>query len=236
MGGFQSKYNATNFETAKGNCTKTIMGDAPVTTLANFSIVKQSAMNKREFFVSDGTKSLFSTKAVANTARWFDLVDAQGKAVIRLGRTHMFNITWDLYQIDAPVWEGQQADEKMTAKSTDDVKLYRLGQLKMSAMGQNHGQFYLYAEGDDKQGVLDTTTSLLRLEKIRSFSQKWQTMNPDNTYSLVGYWEWNGHSMNLHLAAGTDVALHAAAAIVMDLIHLDQVGGAGGAGAGAGAF
>ncbi|KAL3913173.1 MAG: hypothetical protein SGARI_000787, partial [Bacillariaceae sp.] len=242
MGGFQSKYNATNFETAKGGLTQTILAtQSPLSTTESFSIRKQSAMNKREFTVSDSTQNkLYSTRVVPGTAYWFDLLDKKGKPIICVARTHMLNITWDLFSIDVPVWEGQECDEKIASKCKDDnAKLYRLGQFKFSAMGQNHGQFYLYQSSDggkDKRGVLDTSTSLLQVEKILSMKQKFQTMTPESTSSLIGYWDWSGAAMQLQLAAGTDIALHSVAAVITHMIVMQQAAGGAGAGAGTGAF
>ena len=242
MGGHQSKYDATNFETAQGGLTKTILStQPPLSATETFVLRKESAMNKREYTVSDSEQhTIYTTKLVPGTAYWFDLLDKAGKPNIRIARTNMLNITWDLFSIDAPMWEGQECDETIAEKCKDDnAKLYRLGQFKFSAMGQSRGDFFLYQSSDekDKRGVLDTSTSLLLVEKVRSMKQKFQTMTPDNTNSLIGYWDWSGNALQLRLAAGTDVALHSIAAVITHMIVMQQAAGVGaGAGAGTGAF
>lgn len=235
MGGTFSRFNVTDWETVDGglkDATETVDGSEPTQHHSILTLKKQNIVNQRDFEVRDESEELlYTSRPIEGTTKWFDLLDKDAKPLFCV-QTDSLRTYWQVYSY-APVWEGQQADEDAT-KEAGDGGLYRKVRIDIS-WDKCHGEVRPMVKSEkDPMGVLgEGKEPVLRVEEIKSLTAQYQSYVPNDALldkalhpPLVGWWMWehtpNRHQIKMHLAKGTDKALHCLVAIITNLVYIEK--------------
>jgi hypothetical protein len=239
MGGAASKFDETEWDNVDGGLTEdslTLDGAKPTGHHAILTLKKHSLVSQRDYDISDDQDILlYTTRGVHGTVKWFDLLGKGGEKLLRV-QTDALREKWDIFAYTKPTFVGQQPDAEAT--KTAGEPLFRKVRVAIT-WDKHHGNVIRYGpdsrNGDDQDtsGVL-LEESILRVEEVRSKSLSFQSYVPKLIEvphpPLVGHWVWENtmttHRMKMHLAKGTDVALHCVVAIMTNMVTLERnVGG-----------
>lgn len=238
MGGATSRFAETNWETADGGLkdpSQTIDGMAPIREHSILALKKSSLVNQREFVIRDDAGDLlYTSKAMEGTTKWFNLFDANGNKIFSI-QTDSLRNEWRIYSL-APNWEGQAADAEAKASMLDveegNESLYRRARIDIT-WNKYHGEVHFFGPSeDDPCGVMEKI-AVLRCEEISSITAQFQSYSPkdvllDNALHppLAGWWVWEhtkrSHQLKMHLAKGTDAALHCIVAITCNMVNVEK--------------
>lgn len=242
MGGVTSKYDTTNWEIANGGITKakgTIDAGSDPTNkaLTAISCIKKQNINDHDFTIVNAEKGdlLYETEVQKGTMRWLNLKNKDGERVFAV-QAGTFRFVWEIYSM-SPNWYGQQVDEKATASDRRGQPLYRKLQIEFDAW-KFHAKVYRYHKDLSENCGVVWKEPILVCQEIWSWGAKFQTLQNENDANLVGYWDWDlkgKHTMNVKLAANSDIALHSLLAVISNLVYIDR-NASSAAGASAGAF
>lgn len=245
MGGTISKLDEINWEIADGGLTdvsQTLDGADPVKKHSIFYISKLAKTSRRDYTIRDSNEiGLYITQKVKGTDVWFDLLEGgTGKPLLRVKAHSHHRKDWDIYTFERPSFEGQQAEEEASKRAGDGWSLYRKARLTI-LFSSSEGSLSLYEKGSDLAGV-PSSVPILEIQEVKNTEPNFQTLLPspadEAKSNVVGFWGWehatptDEKSMKMHLARGTDLALHAVVAIVSDMVWHEKQGIAASAGAG----
>jgi hypothetical protein len=233
MGGASSRFGETDWETVDGGLketSETVDGTEPTKHHRILTLKKQNIVNQRDFEVrSEMEELLYTSKPIEGTTKCFDLLDKDARKLFCI-QTDSLRSQWQVYSY-SPVWEGQVADPD--AKGGD--ALYRKARIDIS-WNKYHGEVHpvMQSEDVDPMGVLSLDEEpVLRVEEIKSITAQYQSYVPkdallDNAMHppLVSWWVWertpNLYQIKMHLAKGTDIALHCLVAITTNLVYVEK--------------
>jgi hypothetical protein len=211
------------------------------------SLVNQRAFEIRDLDTPDAVV-LYTSQPIEGTSKWFDLCggsSTNGEKLFCIQTTDAHHERWDIYTYNRPNWEGQMCEEptRRRPQQEDDTTnvslLYRTARMDIT-WNKNHGNVYKYVKSEDDEnpkGVLSTAHSVLQVEEIASVTAQYQSFVPtmenpamhallQQHSPLVGYWVWEHtprrHQMKMHLAKGTDIALHCIVAIMTNMVHVEK--------------
>jgi hypothetical protein len=193
----------------------------------------------REYQIKDGDSNvIFSTKKVDKLVNGFDLVrevnnnddddDEGATTILRVDSTYS-NRTWHIFQVGTPVFEGQRPDPEPSSKTGQD--LFRKASVFYPKGEQHSAVVHMFRNNNNDDD--DDVDAVLKLERCGG-GVKWafQTMRfveeEDGTQQspLVAYCKWEGspvpmvtkeEHMVMHLARGSDLALHVILAVLANL-------------------
>lgn len=234
MGGSASRFDSTDWETVSGGVTETIDSAEPTNKHTVFTLTPRLPFHQRSFHVHDHDGTLvYTTRALVTTLKWFEVLNAMDKPLLRV-HTNPSRRKWEIYTFE-PNWPEQAPEGRWRfdkAPLEKPLPLYRKACVYVSANYQT-ASVHLYLQSThDLQGIIGSS-SLLRVEAIKSTSAQYQTFVPSEDESttsdgpppLVGFWSWEGEKTDqkiiLDLANGTDAALHIVLAIAADLVRID---------------
>lgn len=228
MGGASSHFADTDWDKVDGglrDASQTLDGKAPTEAHTILTLRKQTLVNQRDFTITDDAEDLlYRTTAIEGTTKNFLLLDALDETIFCV-QTDKVHAEWVIFSYQ-PNWEGQQATtEGMYRKARIDI-----------TWNKNHGELRLYAPSDkDPMGDIDRVAvePLLVCEEIRSITAQFQSYAPPKFHlekvlipPLVGWWVWEHtarrHQLKMHLAKGTDIALHCIVAIVCNMVQVEK--------------
>lgn len=237
MGGAASHFSDTNWETADGgvkDASATLDGAQPTATHSILYITKkQSLVNQRDCEIRDEDSALvYVTAATEGTTKDFDLLDQHGTRLFHIHTDQAVNHSqWTIYSYFASTgsFVGQTP---ATMEKTKGLKVEDPLYLKASvtiAWDKYHGVISLYeVSSDDPQGTV-SKDHLLRIEEIKSITPQFQSFVPQLSVlhpQLCGYW-LREHTVKtdrtkMHLAKGTDIALHCILAVIANIVHVER--------------
>eukprot|EP00545_Synedropsis_sp_CCMP1620_P005711 CAMPEP_0119005612 /NCGR_PEP_ID=MMETSP1176-20130426/1830_1 /TAXON_ID=265551 /ORGANISM="Synedropsis recta cf, Strain CCMP1620" /LENGTH=240 /DNA_ID=CAMNT_0006957445 /DNA_START=75 /DNA_END=797 /DNA_ORIENTATION=- len=220
MGATSSKVYVTDWDKADGHLhhDETVDKSSPFRkheTLHLSPSRKVHASGQRDFQVINeaGDTLYYTTKAVPNTAFWFDLLK-NDEPMVQV-RGHPWGKEWDIYAYHAPSYSGQEPDAASAA-------LYLKARVLLNWTKDNAKvQLCHKKKKDSKQEWSDP---VLVYDDINFLMGKGQTHLPSNT-NLVSYSEnlttaaGNKHLIRLELAKGCDVALHVILTVIANVVH-----------------
>lgn len=241
MGGTVSLFDKTNWENADGGLTDNMQTLDEAKPVAQYSTFSLSKANRREYAIFDQQQvCLYETKKVDGTDVWFDLLDKGGLPLLRVKAKSWRRKDWDVYAFNKPAYAGQQPEEEASTRA--EQPLYRKARLALS-IKKFDGSVFLYRKAESDPTGVPSKAPILNVQEIKGKEARFQTSLPlspevdKESRGLVGYWEWEegkskDHRMTMHLAGGTDLALHITIAIVTNMTRAEQQKAAAGAGAG----
>lgn len=231
MGGATSHFADTDWDKSDGGlheADQTIDKRPPTSCHSILTLKKYNLVNQRDFEIRDDSDELlYTSKGIEGTTKWFDLLDASGKKLFCV-QTDLARAEWNIFSYEAN-WEGQEA-------ASDG--LYRKARIDI-IWNKYRGEVHLYAPGEsDPKGEISgpALDPILRCEEIRSITAQFQSYVPtpqtpvllDNALHppLAGWWVWEHtqrrHQLKMHLAKGTDIALHCLVAIVCNMVQVEK--------------
>lgn len=222
MGGAASHFCDTNWETVDGGLKETFDGSQPISTHSLFQVTKKSVVHQRDCQLQDEDhKVLYTTTAVEGTTKDFDVLDADNTKLFHV-HTDWMRSHWEIYSYK-PNFQGQMP---VPVDKVGDV--YRKANVTI-AWDKYHGVITLYeASKDDPSGVL-SKDHILRIEEIKSITPQFQSFVPKLSLvhpQLSGYWikehTAKTDQIKMHLAKGTDAALHCILVVITNLVHVER--------------
>jgi len=230
MGGASSRFADTDWDKNDGGLRKaseTLDGSSPTSCHTILTLKKNTVVSQRDFEIRDELEELvYVSKGIEGTTKWFDLMDATGKKLFCV-QTDRVRAEWNIYSYQ-PNWKGQTA--------TKDG-LFRKARIDIT-WNKYRGDVHLYAPSESEpMGEIPVAASepILRCEDIRSITAQFQSYVPsrqapvlDNAIHppLVGWWVWEHtklrHQLKMHLAKGTDIALHCLVAITCNMVNVEK--------------
>jgi hypothetical protein len=236
MGGASSRFHETDWDSQSGrhgglkDATETLDGNPPTSHHVILTLKKSNLVNQRDFTVMDdqGIK-LYTSQPVSGTMKCFDLMKTGGEKLFRI-QTDSLRTKWEVYSYK-PTFAGQQVDAEAT-KGNQDAPLYRKARIAIT-WNKYHGNVYPYIQSsDDLQGVAQEE-SILKVEEINSITAQYQSFYPKVKVvdemvhpPLTGWWVWENtlktHQMKMHLAKGSDIALHCILAISTNMVNVEK--------------
>lgn len=237
MGGAASKFDETEWDNVDGGlreASQTLDGAKPTQRHTILTLKKHSAVSQRDYDICDDQDILlYTTRGVQGTVKWFDLFGKGGEKLFRV-QTDALREKWDIFAYENPSFVGQQPDVEATKHAGEP--LFRKAMVAIT-WDKHHGNVIMYvpdtSDEKDLSGVL-LEESILNVEEIRSKTLQFQSYVPKLIElphpPLVGHWVWENtmttHKMKMHLAKGTDVALHCIIAVMTNMVTLERnVGG-----------
>ncbi len=223
MGGASSHFADTDWDKNDGGlreASETIDGSAPTTTHTILTLKKANVVNQRDFEIRDDTDELlYQSRGIEGTTKWFDLLDKDGNKLFCI-QTDKARVQWIIYSYE-PNWESQKENNALYRKAQIDI-----------AWNKYQGSIRLYAPGEWGEEVLSEEAVLL-CEDIRSITAQFQSFVPSMTLldsamhpPLAGWWVWEHtkrrHQLKMHLAKGTDIALHCIVAITCNMVNVEK--------------
>lgn len=231
MGGASSHFADTDWDKNDGGlreASETLDGSPPTSEHTILTLKKDNVVNQRDFEVRDDADAfLYGSKGIEGTTKWFDLMDPKGNKLFCV-QTDKARAEWIIYSY-APNWADQEASfNGLYAKAQIDI-----------TWNKYHGEVHLYApsEADPKGEVKkEEEPPILKCEEISSLTAQFQSFVPskqvpvllDNALHppLVGWWVWEHtsrrHQLKMHLAKGSDIALHCIVAIVCNMVNVEK--------------
>jgi hypothetical protein len=229
MGGAASHFAETNWETADGGlkeASETFDGAKPVEEHSIFHIKKKNVVNQRECELRDEDDVLhYSTIATPGTTKDLDVLDKDGNKLYHVSTDHTRS-KWEIYSYKSN-FEGQTTAEKGELKVEDP--LYHKACVTI-AWDKYHGVVSVYQQSqEDTKGML-SKEPLIKVEEIKSITPQFQSFIPKQIPSLhttlVGYWVREKTAkmdrIKMHLAKGTDIALHTILAVITNLVQVER--------------
>jgi hypothetical protein len=230
MGGAASRFGDTDWDKADGGlkeASATFDGSNPTEAHSIFYLRGKSLVSQRDFEVKDEENGLiYATKAIEGTTKDFDVLDKDDNRLFHV-HTNASRSKWQIYSYKSN-FEGQTP-----ITDRGDVKLqeplYRKAEVSIT-WDKFHGVISLY-EGttpEDAQGAL-SKEHILRIEEIKSITAQFQSFVPKMSLlhpQLCGYWvrEHTAKTdrIKMHLAKGTDVALHAILCVITNSVRVER--------------
>jgi len=235
MGGAQSHFGSTDWDQADGgvkDATQTFDGAKPTESHALFTLIKnKSPVNQRDYIMSnEDDDMLYTTAAIQGTTKDFDLMTG-GTTATKLFHIHTDpsdHAKWIIYSYKA-TFEGQTP-----ATNTQNIKVEEplfAKAVVTIAWDKYHGVISLYEAAPDNSTTEGTVSNdhLIRIEEIKSITPQFQSFLPAMGLlhpKLCGYWvrEYTPKTdrTKMHLAKGTDIALHCILAVITNLLRLER--------------
>lgn len=227
MGGAASHFAETNWEAADGGlkeASDTFDNANPTENHSIFILKKRNLVNHRECELRDEDDQLhYTTVATPGTTKDFDVLDKDGTKLYHVA-TDASRSKWDIYSYNS-AFEGQTTVEKGELKVEEP--LYRKAHVSV-AWDKYHGVVSLFEKSEeDTKGVL-SKDQILKVEEIKSITPQFQSFVPKLSLHipLSGYWV-REHTVKtdrvkLHLAKGTDIALHTILMVLTNLVQVER--------------
>lgn len=238
MGGSTSRFAETDWDQADGclkDASETLEGVEPLKRHQILTITRNSLVNPRDFDIKDDKGDLlYTTKAVPGTVKSFELLGKNNEKLFRVN-TDPSHVNWDFLSYGKQAFYGQQPDEEVS-KSVGE-KLYRKVRVHVS-WDKYHGEVLKFVpDPTDLAGIVQSSNpvsgpGILKVDQITSITPQYQSYVPKAAPldlphpPLVGFWVWenteNLHQMKMHLAKGSDAALHIMLAILTNLVTIER--------------
>jgi len=224
MGGASSHFADTDWNKNDGGLresSETFDGNHPTTSHTILTLKKQNVVNQRDFEIRDDTDEiLYQSRGIEGTTKWFDLLDKNGNKLFCV-QTDTARVQWIIYSYK-PNWENQKEYKN---------GWYHKGQIDI-AWNKYHGSVRLFEPNEEGEEVL-AEDAILICEEISSITAQFQSFVPSMTIldtaihpPLVGWWVWEHtkrrHQLKMHLAKGTDIALHCIVAITCNMVNVEK--------------
>lgn len=232
MGTVESRLEQTDWEASDGGLTTespSVAGTSPTHDPKTVTMTKVTMTNSRNFNVKDdGGNVICVTRAVPTAMTWFEIESPDGKKKLsRILKVGKISSSWIVLSYINPAFSDQSPDpnarttSEFTVESADP--LYRMYEVKIST-GKTSASVHPFVpddSGKEKCGV-PGKESVLRIEKVgKGFKEEYQTSMVGQT-NLVSHWSWdNGlteHNIKLIVAKGTDLGLHVALAVLVNVV------------------
>jgi hypothetical protein len=182
--------------------------------------------NQREFQIRRSHKVLYFTKAVPNTAFWFDVCRKYEEPILQV-RGHPWKKQWDILSYHIPSYVGQDA---IRDESSSNHPLYRKARIhidwKLDRAEVQLCQPLLteIINKGEKTAEVWSDPILIYYDADRIYGNKGQTYRPDDHDTLISYLEMSAdHKYSfLHLAKNCDIALHVILTVISSIIHCNN--------------
>jgi len=244
MGTASSRFAETDWDKVDGGLkvngsSPTIDGRPPTSSHSILTLQKSNLVDQRTFEIkSDTDEILYKSQPVQGTTKWFDFCDRNGNKLFCV-QTNAARSVWKIYSY-TPSWDGQVPDDTADLSSSIEMPLYRKAVMDIT-WNKSHGTVH-YMEprmipSEESSVAMGTASeeAILKVEEIQSVTAQYQSFVPrydspvlDQALHppLVGWWVWEHterrHQMKMHLAKGTDVALHCLVAITTNMVHVEK--------------
>jgi hypothetical protein len=249
MGGATSRFADTAWDQVDGglaDASETLDGAPPNPLHTIITLKRPNIVNQRQFSImNDLDEVIYTSKGVEGTTKDFDLYSGDNQWLFRIHATDSSHQSWMIFVPSKPVWEDQVADHSLQSGGEifDQPPLFRKARVDI-ARDKHAGEVKLYGPSDDdNRGCIQTLDVdpaedklILKVEEIKSYTAQYQSYVPSAMPTpnldavvhppLVGYWVWehspNRHQLKMHLAKGTDTALHCLLAIITNQVYVEN--------------
>lgn len=240
MGGATSHFCDTDWDTVDGGVKETLDGAPPNAAHSILCLIKhKSLVNQRSCELRDETQALlYITSGTEGTTKDFDLLDPQGTKLFHIHTESSLHSQWIIYSYNANTSSFDE-QKPIHAKETKGLHVEDPLYLKLNvtiAWDKYHGVIRSYEKSEeDPQGRV-SHEDLLRIEEIKSITPQFQSFVPPHQLllnalhhpqqSLCGYWirehTAKTDTTKMHLAKGTDVALHCILTVIANIVHVER--------------